>query len=334
MAKSAINDLRDELKLDLDYDITDPVLDTLILNNINKGIRRVEQLLLDHGILDDITTSSSFKTIEDQEYVDIRVARIVGDTASFTAVAGDKITVTIDGVDYTTAALTGAVLVATVVTAINLATAAIGDVASETDDGYLAITSLSTGSTSAAVISDNAGTGAERLYTVEAERSQDGISDLSEIIKITDRVNDRAMRIVPFSRIRDLQPDPTSDYDDTPTYAARSNNRIYFVNTPSTNRILYLDYYKQLVKLVAGDTMPFIQKYDPLIQELARFNIIRFLDDKNTVAIATSRAEIKDLKKELITAAARNIGMVQQSASRREEDTIAPRIPETSAAVS
>lgn len=325
--KSLISALITKIKKRADYNITDPDLDDLVLDGINDSSKVIKQLLIDNSLIHEVSDSKTFKTIAEQEYRDITKAVIIGNVASFTAVAGDKIIVTIDGTAYTTAALTGAVLVATVVTAINLATAAVGNVAEEDANGFLQINSLTTGVSSAVTIADSAGTGAARLFTVAAERTQSAITDLDDIIKISDRENDTPYDILPYSRFKEIYTNPTADYSSTPLHVSRFDSKIFFGATPSASFLVYLDYIISVTDLASTDSSPFDEKYDPLLISMGKEELLEFLDPSNTGAITVARTRTARLKQELIIGASKNIGMVQQSASRHETPDINPRVP-------
>lgn len=307
------------IKRQLDYNITDTSLDNLVVDKINNNLKLIKVWLTDEGLYRECSKSTSFKTIEDQSYIDLTQARIVGDTATFTAVAGDAITVTIDGTDYTTGALTGAVLVATVVTAINLATAAIGDVAAESDDSYLVITSPTAGSTSSVTISDNAGTGAARLFTVAAERTQSSIYDVDEIVSMTERTNDTPITGIPYEDLKAMFPDPTTDSTTSPDYYARLVEKIYFGPTPSDNILIYIDYLFHIIEVTSASTLPFKNKFDPLLEAMCVMDLTAWLDPENRSRMTTTEGRVKFWKQELIDSASRNIGIRQPMASRKDE---------------
>lgn len=319
MAKTTISTLITKIKRKADYNITDSDLENFIIDEINSALKLIKQWLMDNGIYKDVSKSESIKTVEDQEYLNLNIARIVGDTASFTAVAGDKITVTIDGTAYTTAALTGAVLVATVVTAINLATVAIGDVATESDDGYLVITSPTSGATSSVVISDNTGTPATRLFTVVAERSQSAIADVDEIISLTERTNDTPITQIGYDELKALYPDPIANSSNVPDYFAWFVDRLYFGPTPNDNIYLYVDYIFQVTEVTSSSTCPFNNKYDPLIIAMGVKGLAEFLEPDNANRIGAANKNIEFWTKQLITGASRNIGQRKGTASRKPE---------------
>lgn len=142
--------------------------------------------------------------------------------------------------------------------------------------------------------------------------------DFDQVVKLTERTNDSPIDIIPFTRYRELYPDPTADKSSTPEVAAFFANRIYLGPTPSGVITLYLDYVKLITKVVAGGTFPFEDKYDELIVAICLEYLKKFLDDKNTNAITQAGNLVKDLKHDLIVGASKNIGEIHQSASRRE----------------
>ena len=150
--------------------------------------------------------------------------------------------------------------------------------------------------------------------------------DFDQVIKLTERTNDTPIEIIPFDKYREICPDPTADKASTPEMAAFFANRIYLYPTPSAVVTLYLDYVKLITKVAAGGTLPFEDKYDELIVAIALEYLIAFLDNKNTNAITQANNRVKELKHDLIVGASKNIGMIQQSASRRDVGVSGPRM--------
>ncbi len=90
--------------------------------------------------------------------------------------------------------------------------------------------------------------------------------------------------------------------------------------------MLYLDYVKLITKLTSAGTLPYEDKYDELVCAIVTQKMVEWLDRTNRSAIVTAREEVLTLKDELITLASRNIGMVNQVQSRREDvNYFAPR---------
>jgi hypothetical protein len=328
VAKTTVNTFLDEVQLEADYSITDTDLDTLTLSLLNKAIKRVKNLLKDNGVTEDITAESTFITVEDQEYRDITKAIIVGDTASFTGIANDKLKVSVDGTDYDNIDISGDASIADVVSSIN--TAVGSTVASETTDGYLQIGSLTTGSSSAVTVADGGTTGQTvvgDLFSASARRSSSGIVDLDQIIQLSERTNDRVIPLEPWDRFRENMVDPSVYTQSTPDGASRVNNRIYFRGRPTQSILIYIEYYKLIADVAAGGNMPFEDKYDVLIAAMVKLDLQRFLDSTNTTAIADWKDEIKNLIDELIVNTSREF--TRQAASRREEvPYIQPRAAE------
>jgi hypothetical protein len=331
--KTAVNDLISEIKGISDYDISDTDLDTLLLNSINRSLKRIKGLLKDHGFIDDITKNASFKTIDSQAYVDVTQAMIVGDVAEFTGIVNDLLNVTIDGTLYEDIDISGDASIADVVASINAATG--GSEASENGGGFLVIQSptTGTGSTSNVTIADGTNTGQTvvgDLFSVAAERTHTGINDLDEMFRLSERTNRNEIEIVKFDDLISWQPDPTSAEAATPHQAARHFNRVYFRPTPSQSIFIYMEYYLLAVDLAAGGTMPFEDKFDPIFVAMGQLDLQRYLDNTNAIAIADLKGEIKDLIQSLIIGAAKNINMTDQAQSRRMQDEFfSPRRPTT-----
>lgn len=327
--KTSVSTLVSDIKILGDYSITDSSLDALVLKAINYAVRRARNWMLQFGIYEDTTANSSFKTIAQQSYVDITKAHIVGNTDEFTGTAGDTVTVTIDGTAYAGISLAAATTIALVVTAIN--TAVGSTVASEDENGYLMITSLTTGSSSAVTIADTAGTATDSLFEADADKTQSAIVDMDDILKITDRSNDRFIEIIPYQRLLELYPDPASNLTTTPDVCARANDYIYFGPTPSAGTRFYIDYFKMMSVLTSSDTMPFTTEYDELIVAIALEWLYSFLDSKDRTSILTAKERVAELRKILIVDSPKRIGMVKQSRLRGELldlTAINPRTPD------
>ena len=150
--------------------------------------------------------------------------------------------------------------------------------------------------------------------------------DFDQVVKLTERTNDTPIDIIPFTKYRELYPDPTADSASTPDVAAFFGGKLYLGPTPSGEITLYLDYVKLITKVVSGDTLPFKDKYDELIVAICLEYLVSFLDNKNTNAITKAENRVKDLKHDLIVGASKNIGEIHQSASRREGEHLGPRM--------
>lgn len=324
--KTAISTILTRIKRKADYNIPDTELDNLIIDEINDALKILKQWLMDAGLYHYCSKTSSFKTVEDEEYVDITNARIVGDTATFTGVAGDLIDVWIDGTEYANINVAASTSIADVVTAIN---AAVGStVASESDDSYLVITSPTSGSTSAVIIEDDAGaSGAvDRLFSVSAERTQNSIYDVDEVVKLYEKTNDTPITFIPFDRFREIYPDLSNDTSLVPDNYSRLVERFYFGPRPTGNIYIYIDYIFQISEVTSASTCPFDNKFDPLIKALCVKGLAEFLEPDNRQRITTANEGIDFWRAHLITSASKNIGMRRGTASRKDETPyFAPR---------
>jgi len=154
--------------------------------------------------------------------------------------------------------------------------------------------------------------------------------DFSQPFKFTERTNDSVIELIPFSRYRDLFPDPSADSAATPDVCALWDNKLYLGPTPSvaTADLIVLDYIKLLTDVISGGSSPFENKYDPLVIAMGVAELKEFLDDSNTTGISAAKVKVKELKDELIIGAAKNIGMNQQCQSRSPDISyFSPKIP-------
>jgi hypothetical protein len=313
MAKTTVSQIITDIKTLGDYNITDTSLDTLVLKCLNYAFRNVRNWMCQFGIWEGVTTTASFKTIANQNYVDLTKAHIVGDATTFTPVALDSITVTIDGTGYTVL-MAGCTTITLVASAINVAVGS--TVASVDDNGYLMITSPTTGTTSSVTIANLVGTPATRLFSVAAERTQSAITDMLDIIKVVDRGNDRFLEYIPYQRLAEMYPDPASNSTTTPDYVSRMGEYIYFGPTPSSAILLYYTYIKTVAELTSADTMPIDSDYDELIIAKSLEWLYSFLDSKDRSSILTAKERVAELRKTLIVDSPKRIGLIRQSALR------------------
>lgn len=89
--------------------------------------------------------------------------------------------------------------------------------------------------------------------------------DFDELIVLSERTNDKTIEIISYKDFVEAYPDPTADKSATPDVAAFFANRLYLGPTPSGIITLYLDYVKLITKLVAGDSLPYEDKYDEAV---------------------------------------------------------------------
>lgn len=306
MAKTTVTNLITKIARRCDYSsqTTDTGRTNLLVDFINEALHEVKQLFMDYGMYKSIMSQvTTFKTIANQEYRIIDKAVIVGNVATFTGTANDKIKVSVDGTDYDDIDVSSCTSIATVVTAINTAVGA--TVASADANTYLQIISQTTGSTSTVTIADGTNTGQTviaELFSTAAERTASAIVDLDPNFSMimTERVNDRKLFYITPDRYRELFTDPTSNSSNTPDYFTLMNDRFYFGPRPSAANLIYLDYVKLLTEVTSSSTMPFENKYDPVIIAKCVRLFKEWQDDTNVTAITLAQDKEDRLGRELI----------------------------------
>jgi hypothetical protein len=294
---------------------------------INDAVRIVRQWLTDYGRDISITGVANLVANSGVQYKQLNKASIVGDKTTFTGVAGDKIDVTIDGTTYTVAVATPTTI-ALVVAAIN--TAVGSTVAARTSDGYLSLTSLTTGATSSVTIADGTGGNAgeaARLFSTADSRTDTAIVDFNDHLALRDEEDGTVITYMTPRDFFEKYPDYADQSDSTAEDFTVWNGRFYFGPTPSSTRIYYLEYFKTLTVLTSADTMVIEDTFDPLILALVRAEYMRFMDENNTTAISSAEKSVEFYKNNLIVNASRNIAQERGSHSRREDsEFLGPRI--------
>jgi len=328
MGKSTVNNMLSSIKRRVDYDIVDDDLDTLLLDCMDDGLRQMKQWLFENDLKNDVSQSGSFKTIAGQSYRDITKAVIVGDLTTFTGQAGDTIDVHIDGTDYDDIDIAACTTIALVVIAINAITG--GSEASTDDNGYLQILSGTTGSTSIVTIADGTSTGQTviaELFSVAAERTQSAITDVDEIYRLTERVNQTAIDMIDYFDLIAMNPKPSSSTASTPNVAALWDDKIFFYPTPSAANLVYIDYYIKVTTPVAGASLPFDQKYDAILKQYCRVEFFawKFSGSPQAPPLMREEGKLKLLVDQIIVNSAKNIGKNRGQRSRRSGGTPGPR---------
>lgn len=143
--------------------------------------------------------------------------------------------------------------------------------------------------------------------------------DFDQQVVLAERTNDKPIHIVTFKEYRERFPDPSANSSNTPDIAAFFDNKIYLGPTPSAIITLYLDYIRLVTKLTAGQTLPYEDKYDEVVITGVIEYLVKWLDRGNTAMINSARIDTFQAKKDLIVGASKNVGMNQQSQSRRRE---------------
>lgn len=83
MSKTTVASLTTDVKLLVDYNITDSDLDSLILKGINFAIKRIKQWFLDEGLYDEIGEHDTLLTTINVEYLDLATDTIDFDQSIF-----------------------------------------------------------------------------------------------------------------------------------------------------------------------------------------------------------------------------------------------------------
>jgi len=315
---SNVNDVVTKIKRRFDYNISDSSLDALVIDAINDNLRVIKQWFMDYNLDYFISSSATIKPITNVQYKQLDTASIIGDTATYTGVAGDKLNVTIDGTLYTVAIATPTTI-ALVASAIN--TAVGSTVATVSADTFLQITSTTTGATSSVTVADGtAGNTGEvaRLFSNSDSRTDTGVVDIDQVLSLREKTNDGIVQLLNPKDFFALYPDETEDTASTADHWTWWDGKLYFGPTPSQVTPYYMEFYKSLTDVAAGGTMPFDAKYDPLVVVMAIRELTSWLDSGNATAISQANNRVTELKNDLIVGATKNIGMNRQTASRRD----------------
>lgn len=143
--------------------------------------------------------------------------------------------------------------------------------------------------------------------------------DFDQAIKLSERTNDNPITIIPYTDFVEIYTNPDSNKSEVPDVAAFFNNRLYLGPTPSGIITLYLDYVKLIVKLVAGGTLPYEDKYDEMVIAIVMEYLVKWLDRGNRASILTAKEDTLTVKHDLIVGASKNVGTVRQVKSRRQD---------------
>jgi len=327
---TTVNNIIASVKKRVDYDITDTDLDALLLDILNDGSTWLRQKLIDAGLRKDIGKSGSFVVLEGAEYGDVRISRVFGDATTFTGTAGDKLKVTIDGTDYDDIDIAAATDIDDVVTDINTAVGA--TVATKDTSGNLVITSPTTDGTGSVTVADGSTTGQTvvgDLFTDADQRTDTGINDIDQLLRVRDKVGDNIIDIYNFEDLVEQEPDEDNSSNTYPYMVARWDNPyyLYFRSKLSESRRFYIDYFPYQTELSAGDTLPFIRKYDPILKQYCRVEFFawKFADDPNNAQFVREEGKLSQLVSSLVTFAAKDFGKNQQTSSRRSGRPYGPR---------
>jgi hypothetical protein len=318
------------IKKRIDYNITDTDLDSLLLDILNDGVTWLRQKLMDSGLRAHIGKTANFFGLAGEEYVDIRLARIVGDATTFTGIADDKLKVTIDGTAYDNISIATATSIANVVTAINAAV--LTTVASVDSNGCLVIASTKTDGSGSVVIADGSTTAQTvvgDLFSQSRDRSVEGITDIDELLRVRDKDDDSVIDIYDFEDLVEQEPDENSSSNSTPYMVSRWQSPFYlfFRSELSESRRITIDYFPFQTELTSGSTLPFIRKYDPLLKQYCRVEFFawKFADDPSNPQFVREEGKLEQLLNDMVVKCSKNFGKSRQTASRRDGTSAGPK---------
>lgn len=332
-----------KMKRMYDYDIVDSDLDQLLLDCINDGLKILIQWLKDRGI--DIHTGRTLTltTTASQAYVDLQptpdalTAALAGSGAGNVedGAHGYKVTfVTSEGESLPSSAVSVTVADKTTNGKVALSAIPISKLSDVTSRKVYRTVAGGSTYKLLATISDNTTT----TYT-------DNIADASlgadsptvntmlsyDIIKLTERTNDRPIPIIPYDEFIGIYPDPTANSASTPDRAAIYNNRVYFGPTPSGAISIYAEHLMRSTEYssTTSGNLPVDSYFDPLLISIARVFYLQWFDSNDASAIALARAIRDDMKQDLLMGSSFDRGKVRQCASRNDYVISGPRIPES-----
>ena len=150
------------------------------------------------------------------------------------------------------------------------------------------------------------------------------LATMDEVIRLSERTNDKPIVMIPYEEFVRLYPDPTANTSVMPNHAAIWNERLYLGPTPTTTSTLYIEYTTIPTEVTSSSSLFFKTKFDPILIAMACEKWTRWYDKNNRQTIKTYEEETTKMKYELIVNAAHNIGENRQSQSRNEDDGFYP----------
>lgn len=151
------------------------------------------------------------------------------------------------------------------------------------------------------------------------------LATADSILKVTERVNDTDIELISYAQFRATWVNPTRSTSTTPSQCAIFNDRLYLGPTPSaTGTSIYVEFVASPTKVVAGETLPYKDKYDPLLIAMGVAELLPITDSNNVARLQLADANVKRLIKDLITNAASNF-VSQGSQSRDGSASLGPR---------
>ncbi|HEC64910.1 MAG TPA: hypothetical protein ENI23_06445 [bacterium] len=166
------------------------------------------------------------------------------------------------------------------------------------------------------------------LTTVANVASVDITTDLADAdihIKVTERTNDGNITIIPYNEFISIYVDPTANKSATPDQCAFFDGKVFFGPTPNQAISIFVDYAGIPADVIAGETLPFKTKYDPILVAMGVKGLVAWLDSKNASGILTAGVEVTRLKNLLIKFATKDNSNRQTQSRRPSIPFFAPR---------
>lgn len=338
--RTTVQNLINKVKRRIDYNITDSDLDTLLVDCLNDSIKVLRQKLLDRGVQFEIGGSSILYTTATQAYIDI--SNVPGACTATLVVAAGLVTdgahtykitfVTADGESECGAVSNSVTTITTThgqvaLTAIPISTN--GDVTAR--NIYRTTAGTSTYKLVAQIANNTATTYTDNLADGSLTTAMPTISTIpsfSDLQRVTERVNYKAIDVIPYAEFIKYYPDPAAYSSSVPDRCAVWNQRIYFGPTPMASLIpIYIEYIRHNADLALTSNLYYENDYDPVLLAYVRLEYLRYFNAQDRTAIKTAEESALRYMDDLVTVAAKNVGQNKQVASRREEYIFGPRLP-------
>ena len=339
--RTTVQTIVDKIKRRVDYNISDTGTDTLIVDCLNDSIKVLRQKLIDRGINFEIGSTATLTTTASQAYIDISNIPSSACTATLVAAAG----LVTDGahsykITFVTAEGEGDVsAVSNTITT---------DVATHGQVNLTAIPlSPSSEVTARNIYRTSAGGSVYKLLaqitnntaTTYTDNIADGslgataptistIPSYSDLVRVTERVNYKAIDIIPYAEFLKFYPDPAAFSSSVPDKCALWNQRLYMGPTPmATGTAIYIEFLRHDADLTLTSNLYYENDYDPVLLAYTRLEWFRYFNANDRVTIKTAEEAALRYLDDLVIGAAKNIGQNKQVASRREEYIFGPRLP-------
>lgn len=338
--RTTVQTLITKIKRRIDYNINDDALDLLLVDCLNDSIKVLRQKLLDRGINFEIGGSASLHTTASQSYIDI--SNFPGAcTATLVSVAGSvdsgahsyKVTfVTADGESEAGTASNSVTTVVATDGQVALTAIPVSPVSDVTARNiYRTTAGGSTYKLLIQIANNTATTYTDNIADSALGATAPTISTIptySDLIRVTERVNYKAIDVIPYAEFLKFYPDPSAYSSSVPDRCAVWNQRIYFGPTPmASNTDIFIEYIRHDADLALTSNLYYENDYDPVLLAYTRLEYLRFFNAQDRTAIKTAEESALRYMDDLVIVAAKNVGQNKQVASRREEYIFGPRLP-------